>query len=539
MFLISAEPYRPVSIGRIGKPVSSATIHTFNEHSFLPVSPNNTSFDGVADVGALVAVVSKAGENAVPTVVTMLKELEHRGGDGHGVSTPDSATTAKTFEELDLTSLSSSIALGHNLSYILPRDKPQPIQGNGFTVVFEGRLFPCPEPPDLAEVDVIADVLASNPLRNAGNILEKLAGSYVFAVAEKGRVIAGRDLFGATPLYYAENEMLCAVASERKALWKLGLENVRSFPPGQMAKINAQGFSFQSINTLRLPPKEKLKMETAADALQKLLLESTRKQVCDLESVAVAFSGGVDSTVVAVLAKTVGLNVQLVSVGLEGQPEVMFAEEAAEALELPIHIQTYAVDDLEATLEKALWLTEEPHSVNACIAVPFYWLAETTSKLGYPVLLAGQGCDELFGGYHRYLTEYSKKGAEAVEKTMFNDVVNAYSANFQRDNQTSSFHGVELRLPFIDRHVVDFAFRLPLHLKINSVEDRLRKRILRCIAKNLDVPPFLADKPKKAIQYTTGVTKALQQIAKDEGLTLREYVKNAFLNVHPQQKLNL
>jgi asparagine synthase (glutamine-hydrolysing) len=277
-------------------------------------------------------------------------------------------------------------------------------------------------------------------------------------------------------------------------------------------------------------------METAANALQTLLLESTRKQVCDLEDVAVAFSGGVDSTVVAVLAKTVGLNVQLVSVGLEGQPEVMFAEEAAEALELPIHIQTYTVDELEETVEKALWLTEEPHTINACIAVPFYWLAETAQKLGHPVLLAGQGGDELFGGYHRYLTEYAEKGADAAEKTMLHDVVNAYNANFQRDNQTASFHGVELRLQFIDRHVVDFAFRLPMRLKINSVEDRLRKRILRRVAKNLDVPPFLADKPKKAIQYTTGVTKALQQTAKNQNLTLRQYIENEFLKLYPSQK---
>lgn len=487
-------------------------------------------------MGALVAAVNKTGENAVPTVAAMLQELEHRGRNGHGVATPETATTAKTFKKLKQDNLNSNIAVGHNLSQTLSRDKPQPLQGDDFTLVFEGRLFPCPEPPDLSEAEAVADLIASNPLKNAYSLVENREGSYVFALAQKGRVIAGRDLFGATPLYYAENETLCAVASERKALWKQGLDNVQPFPPGQLATITKHGFSFQPAKTLRAPPKTKLDMETAANALQTLLLESTRKQVCDLEDVAVAFSGGVDSTVVAVLAKTVGLNVQLVSVGLEGQPEVMFAEEAAEALELPIHIQTYNTNDLKKTLEKVLWLTEDPNPINACIAAPFYWLAETSQKLGFPVLLAGQGGDELFGGYHRYLTEYAEKGAEAAEKTMLHDVVNAYNANFQRDNQTVSFHSIELRLPFIDRHVVDFALRLPMRLKIQSAEDRLRKRILRRVAKNLDVPPFLADKPKKAIQYTTGVTKALQQTAKNQNLTLRQYTKNVFLEVYPSQK---
>ena len=116
---------------------------------------------------------------------------------------------------------------------------------------------------------------------------------------------------------------------------------------------------------------------------------------------------------------------------------------------------------------------------------------------------------------------------------MFHDIENAYRANFQRDNQVCSFSGVELRLPFIDRDVVDFALRLPLRLKLNSVEDRLRKRVLRRVARNLEIPSFMADKRKKAVQYTTGVTKALQHLAKDEGLTLREYVKKIFSMVYP------
>jgi asparagine synthase (glutamine-hydrolysing) len=484
-------------------------------------------------MGALVAAVNKNGENVLPTVVAMLRELKHRGNDSHGIGTPDATTTATTIEELGLRSCVSSVALGHNLSCILPWDQPQPVQGDSFTVVFEGRMFPSPNLPDLPEVREIVRKLGSNPLRNAGNIIESCEGSYVFALAETNRIVAGRDVFGATPLYYGENETVCAVASERKALWKLRMEDVRSFPPGQLAVMDEHCFSFHPVKELRMSPKENLDMETAARALQLLLLESTRKRVSDLDGVAVAFSGGVDSSVVAVLAENIGLDVQLVSIGLEGNPEVMFAEEAAEALGLPLHLQTYTVNELEETLAKVLWLIEEPHVINVCIAVPFFWLAETASKLGYPILLAGQGADELFGGYQRYLTEYSQSGAEAVEQKMFHDIENAYRTNFQRDNQVCSFSGVELRFPFIDRDVVDFALRLPLRLKINSVEDRLRKRVLRRVACNLEIPSFMADKPKKAVQYTTGVTKALQHLAKDEGLTLREYVKKAFSRVYP------
>jgi len=61
----------------------------------------------------------------------------------------------------------------------------------------------------------------------------------------------------------------------------------------------------------------------------------------------------------------------------------------------------------------------------------------------------------------------------------------------------------------------------------------LRKRILRQLAKSLGVPAFIADRPKKAIQYDTGVDKALRDLARTKGLTLQEYIRQVFSAVYP------
>ena len=484
-------------------------------------------------MGAVVGVVNKNGENAATTVIEMMHELTHRGNGGYGVATYDCIKTSTTFEEIKNTNTcNSDVVIGHNMSCIMPRDKPQPVQGEGFTIIFEGRLFPAPSIPGEHESEKIAKKLGSKPLRNAEKIFEKW-GAYVFAIAEKNRILVGRDVFGMVPLYYGESDSVYAVASERKALWKIGIKDVQSFPPGKLAVITNQGFAFHKMSQLHVPPKEKIDMETASQALHLLLMETNRKQFCDLDSVAVAFSGGVDSSIVAALARDIGLDVQLISVGLKNQPEVMFTKQAADALGLPIHVQTYTVKDLEETLPKVLWLTEEANPVSACIAVPFYWLAETASKLDQPVLLAGQGADEIFGGYQRYLTDYKNSGEKGVDEKLLYDVENAYSANFQRDNQVCAYHGVELRLPFINKDVIQFGLRLPLSFKIKSAEDNLRKHILRKVAHDrFEIPKLLSDKPKKAVQYTTGVTKALQRIAKQNNMTLREYVEDAFKRVH-------
>jgi len=481
-------------------------------------------------MGALAAAVDRKGENAVPKAVAMLKELTHRGADAHGVATPNSVRIARSIEELSVGNINSSVALGHNLSRVVLRDRPQPVLGDDFALVFEGRMFPSP---NVSEVDRVVERLRGDPREKAKSIIEEVDGSYSFAIAQAKQVIVGRDSLGASPLYYGANRTTLAVASEQKALWALGIKDVKSFPPGNLAVINAQDFVFYSIKTVVQPPIKSMEMKTAAKRLQELLLESVRERVSDVEELAVAFSGGLDSAVIAALAKTCEVDVHLVSVGLRDQPEIRHAKAAAEALKLPLQLQTYTIGDVEHVLAKVLWLIEEPNPLKVSIAIPLYWAAEVASKLGCKVMLAGQGGDELFGGYQRYLRVYAQSGARAVREAMHHDIFLSYETNLQRDNQTCSFHRMELRLPFLDREVVHFCLSLPLRLKIESPKDRLRKRVLRRAAQDLDIPLFISNKPKRAIQYATGVDKALRRLAKGEGLSLAEYVKKVFREVYP------
>jgi asparagine synthase (glutamine-hydrolysing) len=478
-------------------------------------------------MGALVTVVQKGEPTAASTVLVMLKELAHRGKDAYGIASAKQQTLSDSVEKLNPEKTRSNIALGYIFSKTLPTDTPQLITTENFTLAFEGRIYP---PQKIVEkLKLAAEDTAESIIKNCN-------GAYTFAIATSNSLIVGRDVMGVAPLYFGRNETLFAVASKRKALWKLGLKP-ESFPPGNIAKVKEDtSFSFKPVKTIKQPPFAMLNIDAAAKRLKNLLLQSTEDRVSDVEEVAVAFSGGLDSSIVAFLVKECGVKARLITVGLENMPETMFAEEAAEALDMPICARTFTVGDVERVLPKALWLIEEPNSVNACIAIPFYWTADLAASLGLNVLLAGQGADELFGGYHRYLTTYAEKGAEALQKTLFNDVANCYETNFQRDNKTCTFHGVDLRLPFADLHVVNFALSLPLLFKIESPTDKLRKRILRKVAENIGLPSFIVNKRKKAVQYATGVDKALRKLAKRENLNPSAYVRKVFRETFPDVK---
>jgi asparagine synthase (glutamine-hydrolysing) len=292
--------------------------------------------------------------------------------------------------------------------------------------------------------------------------------------------------------------------------------------------LNKHGFTFEPVKTLKRQKPTKTTLEQAAKELQTLLEESVAKRVAGVEDVAVAFSGGLDSSLIAALAKNAGANVQLMHVSLKEQEETQHAQKVAEELNLPIHVRLYDEQDVENVLPKALRAIEETDPVKVAIGVPFFWAARETAKMGLKVALAGQGADELFGGYKRCADTYLAFGKETAEKSIFNDVATNYKNNLERDPKIFSFHGIELRLPFTSYQLTQYALRIPLELKIEREVDSPRKLVLRKAAENLGLPSSVVYRPKKAVQYTTGVSKALRKLAKESQLNVREYLTQCF-----------
>lgn len=408
-------------------------------------------------------------------------------------------------------------------------DKQHRVRLGDATVLFDGRIYS----PTLgaSATEVIAKKLQqADRVKASEAFLKEVEGDFSFIIAEPERIIAGRAPVGVQPLYYGENRTVAALASNRKALWQLGIDKTRSFPPGHLALVSREGFKFKPVKTLAYAQPKPVTMQEAAGTLQKLLEQSVRKRVRGTKEVAVAFSGGLDSSVVAFLAKKCPVDVHLVHVSLENQRETEEAKRAADALNLPIKVCLFREADVEKVVSKVVELIEEPDPVKTSIGVPFYWTAEKAAEAGFEVLLAGQGADELFGGYQRYVNEYLLHGAERVRKSMFDDVVRLHESNIERDVKICSFHDVELRLPFAAYQIAEFAVALPTELKIERKADSLRKLVLRKVAENMGLPASITEKPKKAVQYATGINNALKKLAKKQKATVREYVNKLFLS---------
>ncbi len=466
-----------------------------------------------------VAVLDKKGNDATAATVCVLKSLY--AGTSSSFEGVSSSKVEKKRNADEMESLNSHIVLGYATTEPEPSTTHQHVRLENATLVFDGRIY-SPAGTSVSEP-------AAKKILQGEAFLENVEGDFSFLIAEPQRIIAGRDPVGVQPLYYGENGSVAALASSRKALWKLGIEKTSSFPPGNMGFVINEGFKFKPVKTLAYSEPEPMTMQTAAETLQDLLEQSVQKRIAGTKKVAVAFSGGLDSSVVAFLAKKCGAaDVNLIHVSLENRPETEEAIKASGELKLPLQVHLFKETDVEKVVPKVVELIEEPNPVKASIGVPFYWTAEKAAEAGFRVLLAGQGADELFGGYQRYVNGYLAHGAKSTRRAMFEDIIRLHESNIERDVKICSFHDIELRLPFASFQIAEFALKLPLELKIEKKPDSLRKLVLRKVAENLGLPKSIVEKPKKAVQYATGVSDVLKKLGKKQNKTVKGYVDMLF-----------
>ncbi len=243
------------------------------------------------------------------------------------------------------------------------------------------------------------------------------------------------------------------------------------------------------------------------------LLVALRNAVSELvehaDAVAVAYSGGLDSSVVAALAGEKA-KVTCYTCAVEGSFDDRNARQFADDERRTFRLLRLSPEDLGSFVRKASRALGTTDPIRIAYTIPVLCVLHKSVER---IVLSGSGADELFAGYAKYAGIRNPAGAmEADLERMLSE---SHSLSLEATRL-----GKIISSPYALPAVIAAAKEIPLGEKIGP---NGRKMVLREVAKLLGLNSH--ERPKKAAQYSSGVMKEMRRLAKGEGVSLSQWTK--------------
>jgi asparagine synthase (glutamine-hydrolysing) len=334
------------------------------------------------------------------------------------------------------------------------------------------------------------------------NILD---GIFAFVIINGDDFIAGRDPLGVKPLYYGLDERgRIYFSSEMKSI-NDQCQTFSTFPPGHYYTPQT-GF----VKYYRSEWEVAAKAIEGSDftAIRQTLTKAVEKRLMSDVPVGVLLSGGLDSSIISSIAarllKESGQKLRSFSIGLNSDaPDVVAARKVAEFLGTEHHELYFTIEEGIEILDKLIWHLETYDVTSVRASTPMYFLSKAITEMGIKVVLSGEGADEIFGGYLYFrnapsAADFQKETIERVQKL--------FTADLLRADKSTMAHGLEVRVPFLDKSFLELAIKIRPEEKQPKTYNDIEKYVLR---KAFDIPefPYLPDEVlwRQKEQFSDGV----------------------------------
>jgi len=236
-------------------------------------------------------------------------------------------------------------------------------------------------------------------------------------------------------------------------------------------------------------------------------MENAVKETVTDKKIGVAFSGGVDSTLLAKLVKDMGCDIHLLTIGFQDSHDINFAKEVNQLLNFPHSISEIDPEKFKEISQKINQTIKSDNLSWNENSIAFYYVAEIAQKNGLKTVVTANGIDELFCGYNSY-REAIEAGEDEVVKMMNEKLENEKEMMVAINAVTAEF-GVKMIQPFLLPNFIEYAKKIPIFEKIHGPDDMKRKHPVRDLAMDYGIPEVAAQKQKKALQYGSQIHKSL------------------------------
>jgi asparagine synthase (glutamine-hydrolysing) len=258
-------------------------------------------------------------------------------------------------------------------------------------------------------------------------------------------------------------------------------------------------------------------MASAVSVYEKALLASMKKRTQDFDKVGIIFSGGIDSVIIAWLAKKMVPEVICYTGGIHGSNDILYARQIAKKLNLKLRVNELTQDEVEQMIPEVINTIEDTNAGQVEVAIPVYAAVKLAHEDGINVMFSGQAADELFGGYPWYARVVEKEGYQKLRDHMTQDLLLLYKETLEREDKITMAHSIEMREPFLDIEVIRCSMGMDLKLNIKGATDIMGKHIHRKLAQKLGIPKNIAYRIKEAAQHGSGMHDIFDTIARKHG----------------------
>ena len=343
---------------------------------------------------------------------------------------------------------------------------------------------------------------------------------FAYLAISAGKLLALRDTVGQKPLYFGTGPGgTVAVASLKTALARIGIQQPQPVLPGKLLSLGNAEPRVLFDGSLTRPEEINVTEEEASTRLRELLVASLESNVPT--NSALAFSGGLDSTLVAQAAKENDQRPELITVGTKEDQEIKHAREVSRHLGLGLTTRILSRTEVLDCIGEVARTIESSDPTAVGVSIPLFFASKVAQTMGMDCLLAGQLSDELFAGYGRFDELARKEDPKLVGDEVWRSFLAASVNDFEPGDKLATSHRLDLRCPFAFLPLVKYSLQLPAALKVRVIGSKVvRKYILRRTASSWKLPATVVERPKKAVQYSTGVQKILLKEAKRRRLSL-------------------
>ena len=371
--------------------------------------------------------------------------------------------------------------------------------------------------------------------------IQYLDGVFTFMLFDQtnGLFYVGHDPIGIRSGYVIKNERSFYVASEMKSL--LGFEGtIEMLAPGSYIEYNLNTHKYLSFKYYHLEfPIQYTEDEASMKMIVEYLFKGVKKRLMSDQPLGCLLSGGIDSSIICYIVSQInnGETVNTFSIGLEGSPDILYAEKVAQYLGTN-HL-TFIVTEQEMleAIEPTIKQIESYDTTTVRASVPMYLLSKKIQEnTNVKVILSGEGADELSGSYLYFHNAPSPEEFQTECLRLVNDVQHF---DVLRGDKTTAGNGLEIRVPFFDKEFVKHYMSIDPKLKV--VRGGYEKYLLRR-AFERKLPDEVIWRRKDG--FSDGVSKQEKpwyQIIDEYtqgnyGFTEDEYYKSIFKKYYPNKE---